>query len=286
MPAKACGAGLDEFATTRERIAQLRNECQAVRDRVCVELGVDNEACLALTQDLPSIPPGHCGALKRDADRLVVALRERQEALQPLSDALWGELVAGDAPGFGAPDAAVVLVEFSDFQCPYCAEAARTVKQVKERYATGVRFVFRNFPLPSHPDAFRAAQAAVAAHEQGKFWGLHDQMFDNQQALGAAALSGHAKSAGLDVAAFEKASQSDVARARVQTDLALGERVNVNGTPTLFLNKRRVENPLDFDALSSAIDEVLASAPSGPASAPAALPAPASPAAPPAAKAK
>ena len=240
MPAKACAAGLDEFAVTRERIAELRNDCQEVATRVCQDLGDDSEACVALKQDLPNIPPGHCGALKRDADRLVAALCERQAALQPLSDALWGELLAGDPPGFGATNAPVVLVEFSDFQCPYCAEAARTVHAIKERYGGRVRFVFRNFPLPSHPDALGAAQAAAAAHEQGKFWDLHDRMFANQQSLGSEALAGHAKSAGLDVAAFQKAAQGEGARARVQHDVELGERVQVRGTPTLLLNKKRL----------------------------------------------
>jgi protein-disulfide isomerase len=173
-------------------------------------------------------------------------------------------LLEGSPPGFGNATAAVTVVEFSDFQCPYCAEAARTVHKLKERYGDRVRFVFRNFPLSFHPNAHDAARAAMAAHAQGKFWVLHDRMFENQEALGPDALTEHAKAAGLDVAAYEQAFDG-AARGQVDADMRLGEEVHVRGTPTLFVNRQRVENALDFDAVAEVIDAALGGATAAPA---------------------
>jgi protein-disulfide isomerase len=261
MPARACSAGLAEFATTEGRIAELRKACVAVAERVCTELGQDNAACKAIKNDLPDIPPGHCAALLRDQDQLIAALRQREAMAGPIDDARWGALSAGKPPGFGAADARVVVVQFSDFQCPFCAEAAETARRLKADYATRIRFVFRQFPLAFHPDARGAARASLAAHDQGKFWEYHDLLFAHQDKLGREGLIEHARRAGLDVAAFSSALDGGSTAERVDEDLKLGQTVHVQGTPTMFINKDRVADPLDYDAVSRAVDEALAAAP-------------------------
>jgi len=162
-------------------------------------------------------------------------------------------------PSLGAPGADVVLVEFSDFQCPYCARASEVVHKIKERYADKVHFVFRQFPLPMHPDAHLAAEAALAAQKQGKFWEFHDLMFANQQALSRASLEDYARQAKLNVTDLQKALDGQAEKAAVDADVALGEGVQVNGTPTVFINGKRVANPTEFEPVAKQIDEALGS---------------------------
>ena len=257
FPSTACVAGIEAFDTTQHRIAELRNDCDAVAERICSELGQDSQACAAVRGDLPDIPPGQCHALLKDQDRLVAMLQAREAASGPLSDDQWKALTAASAPSFGPPDAAVVLVEFSDFQCPYCGQAAETTQRIKKQYGDRVRFVFRQFPLSFHPLAAGAAQAALAAHEQGKFWEFHDLLFAHQDALANDALLGYAHQLGLDMKSFEAASTSDAIVARVAEDQRLGEGVHVQGTPTLFIDKQRIDNAIDFEGVSQAIEQAL-----------------------------
>jgi protein-disulfide isomerase len=258
LPSRACAAGLEEFATTATRIVDLRKACQSVAEHVCAEVGQDSDSCRAITQNLPEIPPGHCMSLARDEEKLIAALREREAATASVSDERWQELVAGMPPGFGAPEASVVLVEFTDFQCPFCAQAAETMRRLKQDYAGKIRVVLRQFPLPFHPDARPAARAALAAHDQGRFWQYHDLLFANQSTLGSEALIGYAKQAGLSPDKFKAAAQGESTEERVEHDIELGRSVHVQGTPTMFLNKKRVADPIDYQKIAGAIDAALA----------------------------
>jgi protein-disulfide isomerase len=132
---------------------------------------------------------------------------------------------------------------------------------VKEKYGTRVRFVFRQFPLPMHENARGAAEAALAANAQGKFWQFHDKAFQNQGKLTRDGLEGIAKDAGLDVVAFKKALDSKTFAADVDSDVKLGESVAVNGTPTMFINGARVANPTSFEAIAAQIDGALSGKP-------------------------
>jgi protein-disulfide isomerase len=259
MSPRACSAGVEDFDTTRTRIADLRKACETVAENVCNALGQDSESCKAIRQNLPDIPPGHCLALLHDQTQLVAALQQREAMNGPLSDEQWQALTAGHPPGFGAADARVVVVEFTDFQCPFCAQAAETMRRLKQDYATRIRVVVRQFPLSFHPNARNAAQAALAASDQGKFWEYHDLLFSHQDALGTDALVGYAQTLGLNPQAFSAAIGSESVKQRVADDLQLGESVQVQGTPTMFIDKKRVDNPIDYDAVSQTIDSELAS---------------------------
>jgi protein-disulfide isomerase len=257
MSPRACAAGVADFETTRTRIADLRKACETVADNICAALGKDSESCQAIRQNLPDIPPGHCAALLHDQDQLVAALRQRESMNAPISDARWQALLAGQPPGFGAQDAPVTVVEFTDFQCPFCAQAAVTVNRLKKDYGTRIRLVVRQFPLSIHPDARGAAQAALAAHDQGKFWEYHDQLFGHQDALGPEALASYAQKVGLNVDAFRAAANSESTVQRVAEDMRLGESVDLQGTPTMFIDKKRIDDPIDYDKVAHAVDEAL-----------------------------
>jgi protein-disulfide isomerase len=157
------------------------------------------------------------------------------------------------APSRGGKQAAVTVVEFSDFECPYCKRAADVVADVRKQYGDDVRVVFRNFPLPYHKSANLAAQASLAAHEQGKFWEMHDKLFANQAAISRAAIDGYARELGLDAAKFAAALDGGKYAAAVNADLLAGGPL-VDGTPTLFVNGHKLTNPA---LLAQAVGEEL-----------------------------
>ncbi len=160
-----------------------------------------------------------------------------------------------DDPVRGPQAAKVTIVLFSDFQCPFCSRVEPTLKQVQDTYGKDVRVVWKHQPLPFHPNAMPAAEAAEAAREQGKFWQMHDLLFANQQELSPAKYEEWARKIGLDLARFKASIDSHRNRARIEEDAKLGNSVGANGTPTLFLNCRQVVGAQPFDAFKRVIDE-------------------------------
>src|ERR1700682_6320899 len=156
-----------------------------------------------------------------------------------------GELtppVGADDHVAGPDDAPVTLVEYGDYECPYCGMASPIVKRAQQDLGNRIRFIFRNFPLAeSHPHARLAAQAAEAAGAQGKFWEMHDMLFEHQDALEADDLAGYAKSLGLDVPQFARDLETGTYAKRVRDDFRNGVRSGVNGTPTFFVNGSRYD---------------------------------------------
>jgi protein-disulfide isomerase len=149
----------------------------------------------------------------------------------------------------GPPDAAIVLVEYGDYECPYCGEAYPELKAVQQALGDAMCFVFRNFPLSNaHPHAERAAEFAEAAATIDRFWEMHDLLYENQQALDDRSLVGYAKQLGFDEALLESTLRGDFA-ARVRHDFIGGVRSGVNGTPSLFINGQRYDGPRDADSL-------------------------------------
>jgi protein-disulfide isomerase len=142
----------------------------------------------------------------------------------------------------GPDDAPVTLVEYGDYECPYCGMAYPIVKAVQRELGSRLRFVFRNFPLAEiHPHARHAAQVAEAAAAQGKFWEMHDTIFEHQDALEDAELIGYARSLGLDAERIARELEAGTYAKRVRDDFRSGVRSGVNGTPTFFVNGERYE---------------------------------------------
>ncbi len=165
--------------------------------------------------------------------------------------------IPADAPSFGPKHAKVTIVEWSDFECPFCSRVVPTLQKIKETYGKDVRVVFRHQPLPFHANAKLAAEASMAAHEQGKFWEYHDKLFANQKALGRAQLEGYAEELKLDMGKFRAALDSGKFRAKVEADSSEGSAVGANGTPTFFINGRQFVGAQPFENFKQTIDEEL-----------------------------
>ncbi len=181
----------------------------------------------------------------------IKALKEGQKAFQKELQEIKSTLIRKPAPEFkeaiisidndpvkGEKDAKLALIEFSDYQCPFCARHIReTVKQVEKEYInTGkIKHIFMDFPLDFHKQAFKAAEAADCAGEQGKFWQMHDRLFENQKALSPEDLLKHAEAIGIDMAQFKQCLDSGKYADEIKKDIAEAQKAGVTGTPTSLL---------------------------------------------------
>ena len=183
------------------------------------------------------------------------------EQAQPTINIDMKELVDDD-PYLGKNDAPVTIVEFSDYQCPYCGRFyAETLPQIKSQYIdTGkVKLVFRDFPLSFHPEALPAASAANCANEQGKFWEYHNQVFENQQTMNAASYKQWAEELSLDVAKWEACTKDAKVRAEIQKDFNDGAAAGVQGTPAFIVNGKVISGAQPFTVFSQVIEAELSS---------------------------
>lgn len=167
------------------------------------------------------------------------------------------DVEVGDAPVRGAENAQVTIVEWSDFQCPFCNRVVPTLDQIQKEYGDKVRIVFKHLPLDIHPDAKAAHAAAEAAHRQGKFWAMHDRIFTNQRDLRPETLEQYAKEIGLDLARYRKDVAAADVQARIAADMAQGEKLGVSGTPAFFINGRNLSGAQPFPNFKRMIDEAL-----------------------------
>ncbi len=160
----------------------------------------------------------------------------------------------------GPADAAVTLVEYGDYECPYCGAAYPIIKEVQARMGERLRFVFRNFPITtSHPHAEQAAEAAEAAASQGRFWQMHDLLYENQKRLRDQDLRAYARALGLDVEPFDKELAEHAHAERVREDFMSGVRSGVNGTPTFYINAARHDDSYDIETLLAALERAAGS---------------------------
>ena len=164
----------------------------------------------------------------------------------------------GDLPGrFGNPYARVRLVVFNDLQCPYCSKLEPTFEALRERYPSQIEVFFRDFPLDMHRNARGAHMAARCAHDQGRFWDMHDLLFANQRELGSEALAGYAASLGLDLASFERCLHEGHHAVAIDRDIAAGKAVGVTGTPATYVNGVEVRGARTVHAFIEVIDAAL-----------------------------
>lgn len=240
---------LDGLTQTADDVAALRRDIEALKE---AQTAIQ-EQLAAIQKQLKRRPPGR-----------------RAKATEKVDLVLRG---ADDDPFKGEPDAKLMLVEYSDYQCPYCRRHfMSTMPQLERAYvAIGkVKYVFRDFPLESiHPYAAKAAEAAQCAGEQGNYWKMHDRLFENAGDLAPAQLPGHAAAIGLDVAAFTNCLENGRYAEGVSQDVADGGAAGVTGTPTFFLAVageepgtlralRKINGAQPYSVFESTIDEVLA----------------------------
>ncbi len=216
------------------------------------------------------------GSYDKIKDRLISALRQRdaQEQHEQLMARLRKD---GDAkillepprlnvdlsgaaghPTLGPKNAPVTVIEFGDFQCPFCKRSEDAVKAIHEKYGDRIRLVFMDFPLSFHPHAMPAANAARCANAQGKFWQYHDALFADQSKLEPADLKATAKKLGLDTAKFDACFDKNQYGDAIEKDLEEGHKLNVTGTPTFFIDGREIVGAQPTDNFVSIIDQELA----------------------------
>ena len=167
--------------------------------------------------------------------------------------------VVAEGPSQGSDTAAVTIVEFSDYQCHFCGKVEPTVHRLISEYGDKVRFVYRDYPLPNHSDAPKAAEATHCAGKEGKYWELHDLLFANQGALGLAEVKGYAASIGLNSEEFLTCLDSGEMKPVVVASLQEGEKLGVNGTPAFFVNGRMLSGAQPYERFKEIIDHELQS---------------------------
>jgi len=229
-----------------------------------------SEELKALRKDLEEIKRGQSN-IQKELQEIKTLLRGRVPAPPPEPQNVVLE-IKGD-PFKGQPDAKLTLIEFSDYQCPFCARHVReTLPQLEREYiATGkIKYVFRNFPIESiHPLAFKAHEAANCAGEQGKYWEMNGRLFANQKAMSPKDLSDHAQALVLDMPKFQQCLDSGKHAAKIRSDLADGQKAGVQGTPSFFLGLtepndgivkavRIIRGAQPYAAFKAAIDSILA----------------------------
>lgn len=237
IEAKATAATDDEIvAFYNQNKAMMRGELEELKPRIAQHLQQQKmaDAAMAFIDGL------------RTAANVEILLEPPRVAVD-----------AEDSPRWGNAEAPVEIVEFSDFQCPYCTRAAATLEEVKKHYGDKVTIVYRHFPLPMHDRADEGAAASECANEQGKFWEYHDQLFANQRAMTDEDLRKYAANVGLDVQAFEECYTSGRHDATVQDDVEDGRKVGMSGTPGFYVNGVMLSGAQPFDAFKKVIDAEL-----------------------------
>lgn len=239
--------------------AQLKNALAVLRDSDCpcgcpmklAQCRVEDPACsqsLNLAQlVVEAASSGKTVAQIRQAlsaSPLVKAASQRDRILlDPVTINLFG------APVKGASNAKVTIVEFSDFQCPFCVRAIPQLEAVLKAFPNDVRLVYKQFPLDQHTQAALAARASLAAHAQGKFWPLHDKMYANSRAINRQTILAWAQELSLDIPRFTKVLDAPETQAAVERDLADGGRAGVSATPTIFINGKKYQGAIDVKQL-------------------------------------
>jgi protein-disulfide isomerase len=222
----------------------------------------ENKAQMPAGTDFEQIKPRIVQFLKRTpaqelASKLFKEMKDKANVKVLLKEPK--VVVEAVGPSRGPSDAKVTIVEFSDFQCPFCSRAEPVVDQIMAAHAGKVRIVFRQYPLPIHAEAPKAAEASLCANEQGKFWEMHKQLFANQSALKVEDLKNHAKTLQLDSAKFDACLDTGKFKSQVDADLEAGRKAGVNGTPEFFVNGTSMSGAVPFEEFDRVIKDELAS---------------------------
>jgi len=190
-------------------------------------------------------------------ERVVLQDLEKRSSVERRLEPLRFDVETKGSASLGPQDAPVVVVAFSDFECPYCARGAATLDALRETYGDRLQLVFRHFPLSFHVDGIPAAMAAECAGEQDAFWPYHDRLFEHQDQLGKDELLAHAAALGLKTKPFAKCMASETHRQRVEADVQAGATLGLSGAPAYFVNGRPVLGALPVDAFADIVEEEL-----------------------------
>ena len=252
--------GVDLSGLTRtQRVAALsilRSEsCSCGCDMKIAQCRIEDPKC-AVSRRLAELVVREASAGKSAKDIRADVVKLASQPPPLLEDKPVAISIAGD-PMRGPSDAKVTIVEFSDFQCPYCAKAVGEVNQILKLYPKNVRLVFKQYPLDIHSQAAMAAQAALAAQAQGKFWEMHDKLYANFRIINRDRVFLWAQEIGLDMSRFRADLDSHKYAARIAAESKEGDSVGVEGTPTFYIDGRRLNAGFDVQLVAPLIDQEL-----------------------------
>ncbi len=233
---------------TDEQIALVyqRNQAQ-FGDRTLEQMSPEIRMFLERQRPMQALH-AYMNELRREAvDDVVVTLEPPRQEIEVLAE----------DPVRGPETAPIEIVEFSDFDCQYCQRATNTIARILDEYGDQIRFVYKDYPLPSHPNASKAAEAGNCANDQGAFWPFHDRLFESQGSLDVASLKTYASELGLEAEAFVACLDSGRHASRVDRDLEIGSGYGVSSTPTLFVNGRAVVGAMPYESFVEIIQEEL-----------------------------
>lgn len=247
-----------------EKVEILKSQIDLIYGETAGSLGdmSEDEARQRIKIDLESRE--RIESYKRAIEELRSRARVEIRLAAPVAPAL---RVTNEGPSIGPSNAAVTIIIFSDFECPYCKQASAVMRQVVESYPRQVRIVFKQMPLAIHPNAFKAAQASVCAARQGKFWEYHDRLFKATDMSGGSLLN-YAAETGLSTTEFAACLDSGESRAAVLKDMQEARRANIQGTPTFIINGKLLNGITSFENFKTAIDNELKQRAQSPASKP------------------
>jgi protein-disulfide isomerase len=214
------------------------------------------ERLAAIEQTLNKIDERLGGIEKKLEDAPAKPTRQAAKPQIDPKEAL-AKISVADVPARGAEQAVVTIVEYSDFQCPYCRRVRPTLQQLLEQYGTQVRHVFKHFPLSFHREAMNAHKAVAAAREQGKFWEMHDLIFEQPSDLSPETMRTYAEKLELDLAKYDEAYGSDRVKKVIADDQKEGRNVGVRGTPAFFVNGKYMAGAQPYENFKREIDAAL-----------------------------
>lgn len=191
------------------------------------------------------------------SDEEVYLKSKKKKTIQVIDVTFRHAIETKNSPFKGRADAPVTIVEYTDFECPYCARLQSMFDELLRLYPNEIKIVYKNYPLSGHPNAGKAAAIAMAAHLKGNFWPIHNRIFENYRSLNDASLTQIRSEFGFDTPEFEKLMYSNDVQEIIRSDIAQGKSIGVKGTPTVFINGEYVRNK-SFEGLKQAIDQALA----------------------------
>lgn len=190
-----------------------------------------------------SLSSGIIWKLNRLSETMTALLEQRTTGQTSQAPQYIEDVSTDDDPIWGEQDAPVTIVEFADYECPFCAQNSQNMRSILSDYSTEVKYVMRDFPLQFHPNAFKAAEAANCAGEQDKYWEMHDILFSNQEELDVLNLKSYAAELQINMEEFETCFDGGKYVDEIRQDMEDGRRYQVEGTPTLFVNGHRLAGP-------------------------------------------
>lgn len=257
LTSDTCAVAYEQRAFTEAQLQKRAEQCRVLVDKICEDLPGMTRFCKRLQKQAARYTPNYCVDMMRKYPETLAQAKQEVNAPR-LTPEQAAKLYEDEPPAFGPAAAPIQIVEFADYESQYSPQTAAIIRALAAKYGDRLHFVMRQFPLPDNKHAHEAAQAALAAHAQGKYWPMHDKLLENRTHLERADLLRYGKELGLNTVQLKAALEQKRYAAAVDAEVALGKALEVVGMPTVFVNNERITNSVSESAIVEAIEEYLA----------------------------